>query len=165
MVQRREHLRFALEPGEPLGAGFEPDVSPDNRWVAYTSTPTQAEQSNVVVQPLSGSGSRTTASAGGGVNPVWSGDGRTLYYLRRVLDPDGTTVFAVDVTAAGGVITAGTPRELFRNPESQTCNDRCYDVSDGPRFLLTERTASVKRASVTRMDLVLNWTSTLPKGR
>jgi len=87
-----------------------------------------------------------------------------LYYLRKVPDPRGTIVFAVDITAAAGALTAGPPRELFRSPGSQISTPRAHDVADGPRFLFRDRSA-VKRASVTRMDLVLNWTSTLPKGR
>jgi hypothetical protein len=34
--------------------------------------------------------------------------------------------------------------------------------ADGQRFLFRE---NVPRASVTRIDLVLNWTATLPRGR
>jgi serine/threonine protein kinase len=144
----------------PLGMGNQPDVTPDGRWLAYTST--QTDQGNVVVQRLAGPGSRTPVSSGGGQDPVWSADGRTLYYLKFVSDPPGTVAFAVDIAATGGALAVGTPRELFRSSDPQTCNPRCYDVSNGPRFLLSERS---KHASVTRMDLVLNWTSTLPKGR
>ncbi len=146
----------------PLGMGREPDVSPDGRWLAYTST--QTDQRNVVVQAFPGPGSRTPVSAGGGQDPVWSADGRTLYYLKFVPDPRGTIVSAVDITVAAGALTASTPRELFRIPGSQMATPRAHDIADGPRFLFRDR-STVKRASVTRMDLVLNWTSTLPKGR
>jgi hypothetical protein len=38
---------------------------------------------------------------------------------------------------------------------------RCYDLQpDGSRFLFRDR-AGIARESVSRMDLVLNWTSTL----
>jgi len=77
----------------------------------------------------------------------------------------GSALFAVDITAAGG-LSAGTPRELLRYPDGQSCTPfRCFDVSaDGQRFLFSDRSA-VKRESVTRMDLVLNWTATLAKDR
>jgi hypothetical protein len=87
------------------------------------------------------------------------------YYLKPVSDPSGTIVFAADIAGAASTIGVGTPRELFLNHESQTANGRSYDVADGPRFLLEERAPSVKSAAVTRLDLVLNWTSTLPTGR
>jgi Tol biopolymer transport system component len=159
-----------LEPGGsagrvvvPLGIASDPDVSPDGRWLAYHTSTSTGQQANVVVQAFPGPGPRTQVSAGGGSDPAWSADGRTVYYLKT--DTRSTAVFAVDIAAAGA-LTAGPPRELFRRADDQGCNPtRCYDIStDGPRFLFRDRGA-VSRPSVTRMDLVLNWTATLPKGR
>ena len=64
------------------------------------------------------------------------------------------------------MLAGGKPRELFRRPESEPCAAaRCYDVSPaGPRFLLRDESA-VPRASVARVDLVLNWAATLSNGR
>ena len=118
-----------------------------------------------MVQALTGPAARTQASSGGGRNPAWSADGRTLYYV-DITQPGrpGSAIFAVDIATAGA-LAAGTPRELFRRPDGQGCAFvRCYDVGDGTRFLLHDASAE-KRESVTRMDLVLNWTSTLGKGR
>jgi hypothetical protein len=159
-----------LEPGGgagrvlvPPGTGMDPDVSPDGRWLAYSTSTLTGQQANVVVQAFPGPGPRTQVSVGGGSDPAWSADGRTVYYLRT--DDRSTIVFAVDITAAGA-LKAGTPRELFRRPDDQGCGlIRCYDIAtDGPRFLFRDRGAA-SRPSVTRMDLVLNWTSTLPKAR
>lgn len=151
-----------LEPGGSAGrlvvsAGSEAVVSPDGRWLAYQS------RGEVVVQAFPGPGARTLVSTGRASNPAWSPDGRTLYYLQQ-LDP-GSAVVAVDINTTGG-LTAGTPRELFRHSQGQACaNIRCYDLSsDGRRFLFRERTAA-QTPPVTRMDLVLNWTSTLPRTR
>ena len=144
----------------PFGLGDEPDVSPDGRWLAYTLAP--IGEGNVVVQPLSGPGVRTLVSTRGGRDPMWSADGRTLYYAQKRGDPEETVAFAVDVTAPAGVIVAGTPRELFHNPDPQTCTPRCYDLANRRGFLFRDPHI-VTRPSVTRMDLVLNWTSTLPK--
>jgi serine/threonine protein kinase/Tol biopolymer transport system component len=146
----------------PLGKGDEPDVSPDGRWLAYTST--EAGQRTVVVQALTNPGVRTPVSADGGRDPLWSADGQTLYYMKSVPDRGGTVVYAADIVASGGMLTAGTPRELFHRPDPQTSTPRSYAVADGPRFLLQDRT-TVPRQSVTRMDLVLNWTSTLASVR
>jgi Tol biopolymer transport system component len=149
--------------GHSMGTGETPAVSPDGRWLAYTATKTG--QTNVVVQAFPGPGSRTQVSAGGGFDPAWSADGRTLYYLKTLPEaPGSSAVLAVDI-AATAVFSAGTPRELFRQPLQRCANVRCFDISpDGPRFLF--RTGEgVKRASVTRMDLVLNWTTTIAKGR
>ena len=57
--------------------------------------------------------------------------------------------------AATAVLSAVTPRELFRQQRQGCANVRCVDISaDGPRFLFREG-EGVKRASATRMDLVL----------
>ena len=143
----------------PLGVGFGPEVSPDGRWLAYDST--QPSTGEVVVQAFPGPGSRIQVSAGGGSNPAWSSDGRALFYLQRV-GAGGNAVVEVDISTRP-VLTVGKPRELFRRPESQRCNARCYDVSaDGQRFLLRDRTTA-PRLSVSRVDLVLNWTAGLEK--
>jgi len=147
----------------PLGTVGGPEVSPDGRWLAYDTAPT--DKGEVVVQAFPGSGARLQISAGGGNNPVWSADGRTLYYLRqyRERDVSADALVAVELATSPG-LTAGKPRELFRRSTSQRCTTgRCYDVAaDGRRFLMRDR-SSETRASVTRMDLVLNWTSTLPR--
>lgn len=149
----------------PLGEGTEAVVSPDGRWLAYTSgrTGTSTPDLNVIVEAFPGRGSRTQVSAGGGRNPAWSADSRTLYYL-DVTRPGrtGSGVFAADVNAGGSTIRVGAPRELFRRSDGQGCDSRCYDIAADGRFLFRDR-ISTKRESVTRMDLVLNWTSTLPK--
>ena len=75
--------------------------------------------SNVVVQALSSAGARAQLSIGDGVDPVWSADGRTLYYLKG--DVSETAVYAVNIAGKGAGVTAGPPRELFRRPDSQGC--------------------------------------------
>ncbi len=54
-----------------------PALSPDGRWLAYTSNETQRVE--VFVRPLTGDG-KWQVSAQGGTQPVWSRDGKTLYY-------------------------------------------------------------------------------------
>ena len=144
-----------------LGLGFAPEVSPDGRWLAYESPRPGAGE--IVVQAFPGPGSRVQVSAGGGFNPAWSRDGRTLYYLGVPGPGGGSSVMMEADISAGPVLSAGKPRELFRRPESQRCSPRCYDVSaDGQRFLLRDRTTA-PRVSVSRMDLVSNWTAGLKK--
>ncbi|HYB94744.1 MAG TPA: protein kinase [Vicinamibacterales bacterium] len=160
-----------LEPGQksgrllvPLGAGIDGDVSPDGHWLAYSAG--QFPERRVVVQAFPGPGPRIQVSGGYGQNPSWSKDGRTLYYLGTSPPNElNSSVFAVDLRLTDRTIAAGTPRELLRRPVSQGCSPRrCYDVSADGRFLLFDRVAA-KRQSVTRIDLVLNWTDMLAKAR
>ena len=55
-----------------------PRVSPDGRWIAFVTDESGANQ--VVVQPFPGPGGRIQVSGNGGTEPVWSRDGRRLFY-------------------------------------------------------------------------------------
>ena len=52
-------------------------VSPDGRWLAYRSD--RSGRFEVWVQPLTG-GAPARVSSNGGGQPVWSGNGRELFY-------------------------------------------------------------------------------------
>lgn len=80
-----------------------PAFSPDGRWIAYAST--EAGRSEVFVRPYpagrpSGSG-KWLISTGGGQFPIWSRDGRELFY--EGLD---NRIMAAPYTAKGDSFTA-----------------------------------------------------------
>jgi len=68
-------------------------------------------------------------------------------------------------TTPTGTPAASPPRELMHWDESGSCNPRCFDMSIDARVLRSESLIQKARPSVTRMDLILNWTATLPKNR
>jgi serine/threonine protein kinase/Tol biopolymer transport system component len=149
--------------GHVIASGSGPTVSPDARWLAYNSL--QTENQNVILQAFPGPGTRTQVSAGGGFDPAWSPDGRALYYLKTVPDSRETALMSVDISAKDGV-SASAPRELFRRSRIVNCSSiRCYDIvmtANGVRFLMRDE-SSRQHDTVTRMDLVQNWVSTLPR--
>ena len=53
-------------------------ISPDGRWVVYTSSETG--QGEVYVRPFRGGGQKVSISTGGGTEGQWRGDGRELFY-------------------------------------------------------------------------------------
>jgi dipeptidyl aminopeptidase/acylaminoacyl peptidase len=153
-----------LDPGAaagrlilPAGTATEPDVSPDGRWIAYTSAQTGVRE--IFVQAFPGPGARTQISAGGGRNPAWSSDGRTVFYLDAPPPGlGGSKLLAVQLGAApDGAVHPGAPREILRHRDGQGCVfARCYDVAaDGRRFLFRDRKV-ITRKTVSRMDLVVN---------
>ncbi len=118
------------------------------------------------VQAFPGPGSRTQVSAGGGRNPMWSKDGRTIYYLDAAPSPQpGSKILAVEVTAANGSIRAGTPRQMLQLTDSQGCIfAHCFDATLKGELLLRQRNVA-SRLTVSRFDLVQNWLRRLETAR
>jgi Tol biopolymer transport system component len=105
-----------------------PRLSPDGRWLAYTSN--ESGRVEVLVQSFPGPSGKTQISTGGGIEPVWSRDGRELFYL------NGDAMMAVDIRTSPA-FGAGTPRVLYQGRFAASPNGvAAYDVSaDGKRFL------------------------------
>jgi serine/threonine-protein kinase len=109
-------------------------VSPDGRWVAYTSDETGRLE--VYLDSYPRPGRRVPVSWNGGAHPVWRGDGRELYYWK-----DGALVAVrVDAVADNGTPAIGAPTILFR-AQYYIGPNTMYDVSpDGERFVIVQST-------------------------
>jgi len=110
----------------------QPQLSPDGRWIAYTSDESGAWE--VYVQGFNGREGKWLVSSGGGSQPMWRGDGRELFYVAQ----DGR-LFAVDV-GGGEAFVSGPLRTLFQTalPPMLAPYRSSYAVApDGRRFLLT----------------------------
>jgi Tol biopolymer transport system component len=127
-------------------------LSPDDKWLAYSSDETG--QPEVYVQPFPPSGARWRISTGGGAYPRWRADGKELFYS------DATRkIMAVDVTLRPS-FDAGAPHLLF---DASTLRDIpfFYDVSgDGQRFLVVKLSPN---AGVRPVTLLQNWMANLKK--
>jgi eukaryotic-like serine/threonine-protein kinase len=133
-----------------------PDVSPDGRWIAYSSEETGRAEVNV--RPVSGSFEQWQISSGGGSRPRWRGDGRELYFA----SPDGFLMVAAIETQP--VFRPGTPRKLFSLPERPDRNLPIFEdvTPDGKRFLLN---VPVTARSSVGFHVIGNWRSLLdPRG-
>jgi serine/threonine-protein kinase len=86
-------------------------ISPDGRWIAYGSD--ESGRQEVYVQSFPEPGNKQGVSDGGGTQPVWSADGRTLYYLG-----DRNDLVAARVAIDGSDLTFSR-RVLFRAPPMQ----------------------------------------------
>ena len=86
---------------------LHPAVSPDSRWLAYTSNESGANE--VYVRSFPGTtGGRWQVSNGGGIEPRWSPDGRELYYL-----DNRARLTAVTIGVSKTGLDVGEPRPLF----------------------------------------------------
>jgi Tol biopolymer transport system component len=85
---------------------FHARVSPNGRWIAYSTNESGTYQ--IVVQTFpNASGGKWQISAEGGVEPKWRHDGRELYYL-------GFDGKLMAVSISGLDFVAGRPEMLFQ---------------------------------------------------
>jgi Tol biopolymer transport system component len=122
--------------------------SPDGRWIAYSSG--ESGRPEIFVMPFPATGQRWPVSTEGGSEPLWSQDGRELFYRAR------GQLMAVDVRTSPG-FSAGTPRLLFpdRFVESGTSVTGYSMTRDGSRFLFAERLQP--DPPLTTVHVVMNW--------
>ena len=109
----------------------EPRVSPDAHWLAYVSNETGREE--VYVRAMAGSGGgRVPVSTEGGGEPLWSRDGKRLFYRT------GAKLMAATIATAPTL--AVTTRELlFEGPFATDNYHPNYDVApDGKRFVMIQ---------------------------
>jgi Tol biopolymer transport system component len=102
-------------------------LSPNGRWLAYVSN--RSGQSEIWVQAYP-AGLPLRVSSNGGYQPLWSADGRELFYRR-----DGA-VIAVAVETTTGEFSFVAPQQLFEGPYVQNEATRTYDVAPDGRFLM-----------------------------
>jgi serine/threonine protein kinase len=156
---------WTLRPGEDSdpevlvripGQQQDPSLSPDGKWVLYSSEETGRFE--VYVHSVEDLGERRVVSSGGGQTPRWSPDGTEIYYV----DPD-FDLMAVSFQSQGGV-TTGNPRRLFTAP--QAAADLLANLNPstdlmvalGDRFLFN---CAVDAEASQRVDIVLNWNAEL----
>lgn len=148
------------KPGQPVAFlhtnanEFLGQLSPDSKWMAYTSD--ESGRREVYVRAFPSGQNLTSISLAGGEAPRWSADGRELFFVAA----DGR-MNAVPVKSAGSTFEPGTPVPLFNANLVRSPNEPLidYDVSsDGKRFLIT--TAAQGPTSAT-LNLISNWTAAL----
>jgi serine/threonine protein kinase len=122
-------------------------LSPDGRWLAYTSNATGPWE--VWIRPFPGPGKAERISPNGGVDPVWSKDGRELFYV------SSRQMMAVRITA-GAALDFSTPVTLFESSYLHRPNAAlAYDVTSDGRFLMMKRTNTT--AAAPGFQVVVNW--------
>jgi serine/threonine-protein kinase len=142
------------KPGKPelfLRTPFneaEPAFSPDGRWIAYTSS--ESGSNEVYVRPFPGgasSGSGKWQISNGGGHPIWSRDGRELFYET----PDNR-IMAATYTAKGDSFAADKPRSWSNTQIMDLFGTGIWNLDlspDGKRFAAIPRpeaTAEQKRS-------------------
>jgi len=138
---------------------IHPQVSADGRWMAYTSNESGKNEIYVRSFPNMDEG-RWQVSTSGGDKPLWSRDGRELFYQ------NGDAIMAVTVKTEPA-FSPGTPRILFRGAFATGIpRGNSWDISsDGKRFLMMKPAAQTTETEPAaplfepprRINIVLNW--------
>ena len=113
----------------------------------------------VYVQPYPGPGERHQISTNGGEQPVWSRDGRELFYVEGgLMNPPGGVPALMSVRiATTPAFSAGTPVKVFESADLAIAWGRSYDVTSDGRFLLTIAREAPKPLPAAQMILVQHW--------
>jgi hypothetical protein len=125
-------------------------LSPDGRWLSFVTDESGVPE--VYVQPFPGPGAKIPISTAGGLQPMWSRNGRELFFRQR------EWLMAVDV--ATDPFRAGAAKRLFEfdpNAYNLDTNFADYDVGPDGRFLAIRN----DRPTVDELEVVLNWTEEL----
>jgi serine/threonine-protein kinase len=127
-------------------------VSPDGRWMAYTSR--VAGRFEIYVERYPELGNRQLISTGGGDVAAWSRDGRELFFMA----PDGRQMFTVPVRS-GTTLVAGRPQMLFEFGMTHSGGGfRPYDLAPDGRFLIIQSgQAETGVGTEPQIVVVQNW--------
>ena len=131
--------------------------SPDGSWVAYTMREAAAGPEFVYAQPFPATGAKRQISTNAetGHHPVWSSNGKELYYNPG---PGISRLVAVTVMASQGFGVRPAPPVARRFFGPSSSSERSYDVARDGKFLGLLATGSPSTASSRpELRVVLNW--------
>jgi dipeptidyl aminopeptidase/acylaminoacyl peptidase len=125
-------------------------ISPDGKWIAYTSNSTGRNE--VYVQPFPSGSGRYQISFHGGDWPRWKGDGKELFYHAIATNQDapamsglfrGGSLLSAAVVAKGAAFEPESPKEILRSwgvnyPHSGGDYHNYAVSADGKRILTVQ---------------------------
>jgi eukaryotic-like serine/threonine-protein kinase len=124
----------------------------NNGWLAYQSS--ESGQPEVYLTRFPNSGARYQVSLAGGVEPVWSRDGKRLYYL----DP-GQKLIEADIQVDKDSVQVSGRKSLFQTSLSLSFDEAGYDVTRDGRFLMLDFVMDTPSP----VTVVMNWDAELKR--
>jgi WD40-like Beta Propeller Repeat len=128
-------------------------LSPDGKWIAYTSDESKTREAYVIAFP--GPGGKWQVSSGGASHVRWRSDGRELFYVTR-----GGDLMAAEVIARGDTLDVGRVQRLFGGILAvDAAQGYSYDVvleGTSIRFIVAEGVER-RNAAPEALTLVENW--------
>ena len=129
-------------------------LSPDGRWLAYTSEEGGAPQ--IFVRPFPALDRKWLVSTGQGETPHWRADSREIWY--RMRDASGSHMMSAALAPNAGDPNPGAPAPLFTlDPRIVVAEPN----ADHSRLLAGREVASPDKKAI---RLILDWTASLKAG-
>ena len=154
-----------------------PRFSPDGKWLAYVGHELGTSAGSITVgppklfvRPVPGPGSLTQVSLNSGNTPLWSKDGRTLYYFSGggpapLVAAHISFANGFDVTSRSDVITRDAPGTQFAAPIARTSTD-ILPTGEVVYLTVVERQSSAPSTPValtiapSQVVAIVNWLGT-----
>jgi Tol biopolymer transport system component len=143
---------------------YDAQMSPDGKWLAYTEQSSSDSISyqtseQVIVTSFPGLTNRQQLSPEGGRSPVWSRDGRELFYKRGTWAKQDYELVVHNVAADGTISPIAKP--LFRLAPMRlrvAAPVPAYDITpDGQRFLFVQEVDLTLMPSPNQIHIIENW--------
>jgi Tol biopolymer transport system component len=132
---------------------LQPSFSPDGHWIAYTSDESGADEVYVRPFPETAAGGKWQVSSGGGQVPVWSRDGRDLFF--ETLD---YRIVVAAYTVKGDTFLASKPRAWSDQELYFPTNDQNFDLfPDGARIAAVVPLATEETKGSVHVTFLLNF--------
>jgi serine/threonine protein kinase len=139
------------KPRQVLTHGTYATLSPDGRWLAYSSN--ESGQTEVYVEGYGGGQGKWQVSPDAGQVPHWSADGKELFYF------DGNqNLVGVSVGESGGALQFGAP-QIFIRQWTVVATPFFNVAPDAKRFLMARISQQVNQP----VTVVTNFTAGLKK--
>lgn len=137
--------------------GVVPAFSPDGRWVAYQAGSEAGTGSEVYVSAFPGPGVKVPVTNGGGLAPVWSGDGQELFYVTRLHD---SRIMSRRVVSQSP-LRFGPPQVAFALPfelEGEIpYHSRSYGMTPDARRVFAVQPDDRARQEINTLEVIANW--------
>jgi Tol biopolymer transport system component len=137
------------------------EISPDGQLMAYQSD--EGGTTEIFVRPFPNvDAGKQQVSSGGGIRPVWSRNGRELFYFSEV----GASTLIKRVERRAGQAMDFTPPVTLLDVSAFYFGDylgRTFDVAADGRFLVQRIESKIDASGPPGVSLVLNWVAELKK--
>jgi Tol biopolymer transport system component len=125
--------------------------SPDGKSMAFSSD--ESGRYEISLAPFPNGGRKWQVSNAGGGTPLWSRDGKEIYFIAR-----DNTIMAANIAMVNGEPKIGIPAPLFK-AHPRNFDFGVYDVTRDGRFLIS----SAPDESTAPLTLISNWPALVKK--